>query len=118
MLCNGVIVQSGSCADGDLGGIEAGAENIIGACSKRLDPPQLRQTLGLLLESRHRVRPGYEDLGVEEIVRNGLFYIVGVERDAEALEQAGVNFERGRVEEFGSHLLIVCAEWGEENSQV
>ena len=65
VLGDGVVVETGAGGDGDLGGVEAGAENVIGTGGERLDPAQLGQTVDGIFEVVGGVGPGDEDLSVD-----------------------------------------------------
>jgi hypothetical protein len=78
MLGDGVVVQTDAGGDDDLGSIEAGAQDVVGAGGERLDPFQVLEALGGIFEVVGCVGPGYEDVGVYVLFGNGRLDIIRV----------------------------------------
>ena len=100
MFSDGVIVETGTGADCDFGGVEAGVEDVVGTGGEGLDPAEVLHVCGGVFEVVGGVCPCDEELGVEEVVGDGLGDVVGVEGDGEAVDAGDVEFERGWVEEL------------------
>lgn len=103
VLGNCVVVQAGAGGDCDLGRIEAGREDVVGARGQTLDPAQLGEALGGVFQVGGRVGPCDEDLSVGVLLRDGLLDIIRDEIHAVALEKRGIKGQRCGVEELG-HL--------------
>lgn len=100
VLGDGVIVETDAGGDGDLGGVESRAEDVVGACGEGLDPAQVLHAAGGIVQVVGAVGPGDKDLGVDKLLRDWCLNVVGVEGDGEALEALDVELDGGWVEEL------------------
>lgn len=110
VLCDCSVVEAGAGGDCDVFRIEAGAQDIIGACSERLDPFELLQVRSGVLEVCGGVGPGDENGGVVVLGGDFLCDVVGDEVDGEALQALHVEGKGGWVEEL--HLVCVLVGSG------
>lgn len=100
VLGDGVVVEAGAGGDGDLGGVEAGVEDVVRAGGEGLDPLEVLEAASGVLEVVGGVGPGHEDLGVGVLLGDGRLDVVRDELHGEALQGLDVELKGSRVEEL------------------